>query len=102
MLTANVLYIASQEIVSTDSCGLTGVPEKGKLFCERVPFPEELLFLDPDRVAYRELALYEGIGRTFFSRATPAVWASTQCVERLTNVSSSNFDVLYSCLLQSD
>jgi hypothetical protein len=54
------------------SC-LTGLPEKGKLFCERVPFPEELLFLDPDRVAYRELALYEGIGRTFFSRATPAV-----------------------------
>ncbi|CAL8460633.1 g163 [Coccomyxa elongata] len=48
-----------------------GVPEKGKLFCERLPFPEELLFLDPNQVAYRELALYEGVGRTFFSRATP-------------------------------
>ncbi len=47
------------------------MPEKGKLFCERLPFPEELLFLDPDQVAYRELALYEGVGRTFFSRATP-------------------------------
>ena len=50
-----------------------GVPEKGKVFCEKVPFPEELFFLDPDRVAYRELSLYEGIGRTFFSAATPKV-----------------------------
>lgn len=48
-----------------------GVPEKGRLFCERVPFPEANLFLDPERVAYRELSLYEGFGRTFFSRATP-------------------------------
>lgn len=48
-----------------------GVPEKGRLFCERVPFPEASLFLDPERVAYRELSLYEGLGRTFFSRATP-------------------------------
>jgi len=52
---------------------MAGMPEKGKLFCERLPFPEELLFLDPDRVAYRELSLYEGLGRTFFSRATPEV-----------------------------
>ena len=47
------------------------MPEKGRLFCERVPFPEANLFLDPERVAYRELSLYEGFGRTFFSRATP-------------------------------
>ena len=49
------------------------MPEKGRLFCERVPFPEASLFLDPERVAYRELSLYEGLGRTFFSRATPKV-----------------------------
>ncbi|EIE25407.1 hypothetical protein COCSUDRAFT_61626 [Coccomyxa subellipsoidea C-169] len=61
------------DAVGVDLVALSvGVPEKGKLFCERVPFPEELLFLDPDRLAYSELALYEGIGRTFFSRATPA------------------------------
>ena len=47
------------------------MPEKGRLFCERVPFPEANLFLDLERVAYRELSLYEGFGRTFFSRATP-------------------------------
>lgn len=49
------------------------MPEKGRLFCEMVPFPEANLFLDPDREAYRELSLYEGLGRTFFSRATPKV-----------------------------
>ena len=50
-----------------------GLPEKGKVFCERTSFPEDALFLDLDRVAYRELALYEGIGRTFFNLATPKV-----------------------------
>jgi hypothetical protein len=50
-----------------------GLPEKGRVFCERTSFPEDALFLDPDRVAYRELALYEGIGRTFFNLATPKV-----------------------------
>lgn len=53
---------------------MPGVPEKGKVFCEKLPFPEDLLFLDPNRVAYRELSLYEGIGRTFFSAATPKVF----------------------------
>ena len=59
-----------------------GVPEKGRLFCERVPFPEANLFLDPERVAYRELLLYEGFGRTFFSRATPK---ASPCAHPLTS-----------------
>ena len=50
-----------------------GLPEKGKAFCERTSFPEDSLFLDPDCVAYKELALYKGIGRTFFNLATPKV-----------------------------
>ena len=49
------------------------MPEKGRMFCERVQFPEANMFLDPERVAYKELSLYEGLGRTFFSRATPKV-----------------------------
>lgn len=52
---------------------LAGVPEKGKAFCEKVPFPEDALFLDPECVAYKELSLYEGWGRTFFALATPKV-----------------------------
>ena len=63
------------------------MPEKGRLFCERVPFPEASLFLDPERVAYRELSLYEGLGRTFFSRATPKVQPAsmvTACLKLLT------------------
>lgn len=50
-----------------------GVPEKGKAFCEKVAFPEDALFLDPDSAAYKELGLFEGWGRTFFALATPKV-----------------------------
>lgn len=57
-----------------------GLPEKGKMFCERISFPEDSLFLDPDRVAYQELALYEGIGRTFFNLATPKVCRGCACM----------------------
>lgn len=34
-----------------------GVPSGGKTFCDRLPFPEENLFLDPSRKVYRILNL---------------------------------------------
>lgn len=63
---------------------LAGVPEKGKAFCEKVPFPEDALFLDPERAAYKELSLFEGVGRTFFALATPKVLPA--CLSNWANV----------------
>lgn len=48
-----------------------GKPESGKEFCERVPVPEDLLYLDLERNVYRSLEMYEGLSRTFFNAATP-------------------------------
>lgn len=49
-----------------------GTPSSGKTFCEKCPFPEESLFVDPERKVYAALQLYEGLSRTFFDPSTPA------------------------------
>lgn len=48
-----------------------GTPASALEFCNKVPFPQENLVADPDRATYKALALYEGVSRTFFNRATP-------------------------------
>ena len=63
-----------------------GTPESGKTFCESLPFPEENLFVDPTRSAYKALELHgdldgteglffdpkvvEGVRRLFFTKIT--------------------------------
>ena len=63
-----------------------GTPESGKTFCESLPFPEENLFVDPARKAYKALELHgdldgteglffdpkvvEGVRRLFFTKIT--------------------------------
>ena len=63
-----------------------GTPESGKTFCESLPFPEESLFVDPTRSAYKALELHgdldgteglffdpkvvEGVRRLFFTKIT--------------------------------
>mmetsp|Transcript_39043 Transcript_39043/g.62580 ORF Transcript_39043/g.62580 Transcript_39043/m.62580 type:complete len:159 (-) Transcript_39043:424-900(-) len=63
-----------------------GTPESGKKFSEALPFPGECLFVDPERAAYRALALHgdldgtegkffdpkvvEGVRRLFFTKVT--------------------------------
>lgn len=49
-----------------------GVPEGGREFCAAAPFPQELLYLDPERNLYRRLQLREGFW-SFFNSATVEV-----------------------------
>lgn len=47
-----------------------GTPEPGgRTFCEALPFPPDLLYLDPDMKVYKALSLYAGLNY-FFSSAT--------------------------------
>eukprot|EP00898_Chlorokybus_atmophyticus_P007262 jgi/Chlat1/7537/Chrsp62S07031 len=48
-----------------------GKPESAVTFCERVPFPTEHLYADPDKSVYDTLKLYRSLGRTFANPATP-------------------------------
>ncbi|XP_068643751.1 thioredoxin-like protein AAED1, chloroplastic [Aristolochia californica] len=49
-----------------------GAADKARILAERLPFPSECLYADPDRKAYNVLGLYYGVGRTFFNPATTA------------------------------
>ncbi|XP_076921792.1 thioredoxin-like protein AAED1, chloroplastic [Bidens hawaiensis] len=50
-----------------------GEPKKARILAERLPFPLENLYADPERKAYNLLGLYYGIGRTFFNPASAKV-----------------------------
>ncbi|PHU25316.1 hypothetical protein BC332_03648 [Capsicum chinense] len=50
-----------------------GAPNKARILAERLPFPLDCLYADPDRRAYDVLGLYYGVGRTFFNPASATV-----------------------------
>ncbi|TMX01383.1 hypothetical protein EJD97_024595 [Solanum chilense] len=50
-----------------------GAPNKARILAERLPFPLDCLYADPDRKAYDVLGLYYGVGRTFFNPASAKV-----------------------------
>ncbi|XP_060193192.1 uncharacterized protein LOC132622583 [Lycium barbarum] len=50
-----------------------GAPNKARILAERLPFPLDCLYADPDRKAYDVLGLYYGFGRTFFNPASAKV-----------------------------
>nr|AFK37155.1 unknown [Lotus japonicus] len=50
-----------------------GAPDKARMLAERLPFPMDCLYADPDRKAYDTLDLYYGFGRTFFNPASSKV-----------------------------
>ncbi|CAA0829087.1 Thioredoxin superfamily protein [Striga hermonthica] len=52
-----------------------GTPDKAQLLAERLPFPLDSLYCDPDRKAYDVLGLYYGLGRTFFNPASVKVFS---------------------------
>uniref|UniRef100_A0A2P2JE17 Uncharacterized protein n=1 Tax=Rhizophora mucronata TaxID=61149 RepID=A0A2P2JE17_RHIMU len=67
--------------VKFDSAGVkliaigVGTPDKARILAERLPFPMECLYADPDRKAYDILGLYYGLGRTFFNPASAKVFS---------------------------
>ncbi|KAG8081546.1 hypothetical protein GUJ93_ZPchr0172g2971 [Zizania palustris] len=52
-----------------------GTPDKARILAERLPFPLECLYTDPERKAYDLLGLYFGVGRTFFNPASVKVFS---------------------------
>ncbi|KAK9990827.1 hypothetical protein SO802_025812 [Lithocarpus litseifolius] len=54
-----------------------GTPNKARILADRLPFPMDCLYADPERKAYDILGLYYGFGRTFFNPASDDVSALT-------------------------
>uniref|UniRef100_A0A6V7QWL7 Thioredoxin-like protein AAED1, chloroplastic n=1 Tax=Ananas comosus var. bracteatus TaxID=296719 RepID=A0A6V7QWL7_ANACO len=52
-----------------------GTPDKARILAERLPFPSDCLYADPDRKAYDVLGLYYGLARTFFNPASAKVFS---------------------------
>ncbi|KAK4262435.1 hypothetical protein QN277_027994 [Acacia crassicarpa] len=50
-----------------------GAPNKARILAERLPFPMDCLYADPECKAYNVLGLYYGFGRTFFNPASAKV-----------------------------
>lgn len=59
-----------------------GTPDKARLLAERLPFPMEYLYADPERKAYDVLGLYYGFRRTFFNPASAKVWSMLEHCRR--------------------
>ncbi|KAF3320468.1 thioredoxin-like protein AAED1 [Carex littledalei] len=52
-----------------------GTTDKACILAERLPFPLENLYADPDRKAYDVMGLYYGLARTFFNPASTKVFS---------------------------
>ncbi|KAK4584924.1 hypothetical protein RGQ29_022550 [Quercus rubra] len=52
-----------------------GTPNKARILADRLPFPMDCLYADPERKAYDILGLYYGFGRTFFTPAIAKVFS---------------------------
>ncbi|KAK9138203.1 hypothetical protein Sjap_008797 [Stephania japonica] len=60
-----------------------GPSEKARMLAERLPFPMDCLYADPDRKAYNLLGLYYGFGRTFFNRASTKVFSRFDSLKKV-------------------
>lgn len=59
-----------------------GAPNKARILAERLPFPMDCLYADPDRKAYNFFDLYYGFGRTFFNPASAKVLSRFDALQK--------------------
>ncbi|WVZ23015.1 hypothetical protein V8G54_001559 [Vigna mungo] len=59
-----------------------GSPNKARMLANRLPFPMDCLYADPDRKAYDVLNLYYGFGRTFFNPASAKVFSRFHALQK--------------------
>lgn len=59
-----------------------GAPNKARILAERLPFPMDCLYADPDRKAYNFFDLYYGFGRTFFNPASASVLSRFDALQK--------------------
>lgn len=61
-----------------------GTPEKARILADRLPFPLDSLYADPERKAYNVLGLYHGLGRTFFNPASAKIYSRLDYIKKAT------------------
>ncbi|KAJ1697210.1 hypothetical protein LUZ63_005722 [Rhynchospora breviuscula] len=61
-----------------------GTPDKARILSERLPFPLENLYADPDRKAYDLLGLYYGLARTFLNPASMKAFSRFEAIKEAT------------------
>ncbi|KAJ4791268.1 Prostamide/prostaglandin F synthase [Rhynchospora pubera] len=61
-----------------------GTPDKARILAERLPFPLENLYADPDRKAYYLLGLYYGLARTFLNPASRKAFSRFEAIKEAT------------------
>lgn len=59
-----------------------GTPNKAQILAQRLPFPMDCLYADPDRKVYNLLGLYYGVGRTFFNPASAKVFSRFEALQK--------------------
>ncbi|KAE9604840.1 hypothetical protein Lal_00010953 [Lupinus albus] len=59
-----------------------GTPTKARILAQRLPFPMDCLYADPERKAYNVLNLYYGFGRTFFNPASRKVFSRFDALQK--------------------
>ncbi|XP_014509878.1 thioredoxin-like protein AAED1, chloroplastic [Vigna radiata var. radiata] len=59
-----------------------GTPNKARLLAERLPFPMDCLYADPERKAYNVLKLYHGLARTFLNPASAKVFSRYDSLQK--------------------
>uniref|UniRef100_A0A7N0SYP2 Thioredoxin domain-containing protein n=1 Tax=Kalanchoe fedtschenkoi TaxID=63787 RepID=A0A7N0SYP2_KALFE len=61
-----------------------GTPDNAQLLAQRLPFPTDCLYADPERKAYSLFDLYYGFGRTFFNPASRKVLSRFTALRKAT------------------
>ncbi|XP_051178551.1 thioredoxin-like protein AAED1, chloroplastic [Lolium perenne] len=61
-----------------------GTSDKARILADRLPFPSDSLYADPERKAYDVLGLYHGIGRTLFSPASAKIYSRLDSIKEAT------------------
>ncbi|OEL34482.1 hypothetical protein BAE44_0004499 [Dichanthelium oligosanthes] len=61
-----------------------GTPDKARILADRLPFPVDSLYADPERKAYDVLGLYHGLGRTLFSPASAKIYSRLDYIKKVT------------------
>ncbi|XP_048136415.1 thioredoxin-like protein AAED1, chloroplastic [Rhodamnia argentea] len=59
-----------------------GTPDKAHILAERLPFPMDCLYADPEHKSYDILGLYYGLGRTFFNPASAKVFSRFDALQK--------------------
>ncbi|XP_030466087.1 thioredoxin-like protein AAED1, chloroplastic [Syzygium oleosum] len=59
-----------------------GTPNKARILAERLPFPMDCLYADPECKSYDILGLYYGLGRTFFNPASAKVFSRFDALQK--------------------